>query len=633
MAVDRISAPSSGASAGTRVAACAGAAVVAVAAAIGAVWTAASPGDVDEVLAQSAMLVLGTAFAASGCRLAVRVPRHRYPWLLLAGGAALDAAGTLGAAGAPDAIWYRVWIPGGLALLPLATMLFPDGRLPRIAGVPAAATIVGAATIATARPEAAVVGTVGLANTLALISAIWARFETSDSAARRQLLWVVLAVGGSSLVAGLAEFLQQDARGAVVAAVTCTVVALAIPTAFVVGGLQPDAGDIRATIVEASLFVMMALLAVAVFVGVASTYLALVGVRPSDAGMAVIAFAVAVCFEPARVVLRGVVDRLIFGDRAQPIDAASRVGEVLGDDPVWALRALRQALVLPYAAIVQDDREIARSGTLTTDADEVPLTLGGKRLGRLVVGLRPGELRLSADDIAALNLVAPALAQALHARTLSSELERSRGRVVASREEERRRLRRDLHDGLGPTLTGVAYAADAARNVMAADPATADALLAQLRDDTARAIVEVRRLVEGLRPPALDELGLVEALRGQAARMRGHDAKPLTVTVVASGAFAGLPAAVEVAAFRIVTEALTNVSRHSSSERADVRLTLKDGVLVIDVADAGSFANWTPGVGMSSMAERASEVGGTCVAGPTPSGGRVHAELPVVSTR
>jgi two-component system, NarL family, sensor kinase len=222
------------------------------------------------------------------------------------------------------------------------------------------------------------------------------------------------------------------------------------------------------------------------------------------------------------------------------------------------------------------------------------------------------------------------VAVALHAVLLSQELQRSRERLVAAREEERRRLRRDLHDGLGPILTAVTLKADAARSVLAAAPDRTDALLAELRGDAKQAIGDLRRIIYDLRPAPLDELGLLGALGEQVDRF-GHQG--LLVTLQAPPALPVLPAAVEVAAYRIVTEALTNAARHAHASRASVTVSVADG-FCLEVQDDGTAATanghgWRPGVGLVSMAERVAEVGGTLQAGPTPAGGRVHAMLPL----
>ena len=148
--------------------------------------------------------------------------------------------------------------------------------------------------------------------------------------------------------------------------------------------------------------------------------------------------------------------------------------------------------------------------------------------------------------------------------------------MISAREEERRRLRRDLHDGLGPVLTGVVLNAETALRLVRADPARSEELLGELRDRTTGALNDIRRLVYELRPPALDSLGLVGALEEYAMVLsRRADGHPSTVSDRRSDATGDLPAAVEVAAYRIVTEALTNVTRHSTATSAVVTLAAR----------------------------------------------------------
>jgi signal transduction histidine kinase len=411
---------------------------------------------------------------------------------------------------------------------------------------------------------------------------------------------------------------------------------LAVPAALVVGARHPDRGDVRALIVRAVVLAVSALTFVAVFVGAASA-VELARGAPSVAVLALVGAVCAAGFGPLAALLRGAVDRMLFGDRAAPITAASRVSERLADDPVPALRALRTALALPYAALERDGRVVAASGvppaavrqSLPVAVRRLVLRAGERTAGELVVGLRPGTSALDATDETTLAVVAPALAQTLLAGELARQLQDSRARMITAVEDERRRLRRDLHDGLGPTLTGVAFAADAARNVLAVDPARAADLVAGLRGDVADAIAEIRRLVEELRPPAVDELGLVGALTQQATRMRVAGGDPLVVRVDVPEPLPALPAAVEVAAYRIVTEALTNVARHSGGGEAVVAVRPDGGRLRIAVRDGGTAtADWVPGVGLTSMRERAEQLGGTFRAG----GGCVEVLLPIGGT-
>ncbi len=141
---------------------------------------------------------------------------------------------------------------------------------------------------------------------------------------------------------------------------------------------------------------------------------------------------------------------------------------------------------------------------------------------QLEVGLRAGDLSLSAGDEHVLRLVGPLLAQTLRANRLAADLQVSREATVTALEEERRRLRRDLHDGLGPRLSGIAFTSDAARNSLRSDPDATDELLATLRAETGSAIDEIRRLVYAMRPPALDELGLVPALSAAGGVTANH---------------------------------------------------------------------------------------------------------------
>ncbi len=202
--------------------------------------------------------------------------------------------------------------------------------------------------------------------------------------------------------------------------------------------------------------------------------------------------------------------------------------------------------------------------------------------------------------------------------------------VGAAREEERRRLRRDLHDGLGPAIAGLTLGLDTART-MATGSRELEELLTRLKAETQRAVTEIRRIVYGLRPPALDELGLAGALREEAARLE-RQAPGLSIPLhLAAPGLAGLPAAVEVAAYRIITEAVTNVLRHARAHSCQVRI--RAGVdLELEVCDdgAGMPDGWRAGVGITSMRERVAELGGQLAIEPgSPHGTRIAARLPI----
>jgi signal transduction histidine kinase len=270
-------------------------------------------------------------------------------------------------------------------------------------------------------------------------------------------------------------------------------------------------------------------------------------------------------------------------------------------------------------------------GTATPDVHEVPLTFRGEVVGRLLSAprsphdpFRPADLRLLDDLGRQLGVTA-------HATRLAAALQRSREGLVTAREEERRRIRRDLHDGLGPALAGVALGLDAVGRLAEAEPARAAELARQLKEEVQASLADVRRLVENLRPPALDQLGLVGAVRQQARLIADRD-HGLEVGVEATGV-PELPAAVEVAAYRIATEALRNVSQHASARHCRVCLSLDgSGMLQVEVEDdgIGLAADRRAGVGLTAMRERAAELGGTCDTSRAALGGtRVAAILPV----
>jgi signal transduction histidine kinase len=197
------------------------------------------------------------------------------------------------------------------------------------------------------------------------------------------------------------------------------------------------------------------------------------------------------------------------------------------------------------------------------------------------------------------------------------------------RGQEQRWLRRELHDGLGPTLAGLTLGLDTAWALSAGQP-DLQRLLGRLVAETQRAVTDLQRIVYGLWPPALEEFGLAGSLREEVGRLRCA-APALAVSLdVPHDGLTGLPAAAEVACYRIVTEALTNAARHAHATRCSVRIRLGHGMR-IDVRDngVGLPAGWRAGAGIASMRERAAELGGELVIGSCrPRGTRITAFLP-----
>lgn len=348
---------------------------------------------------------------------------------------------------------------------------------------------------------------------------------------------------------------------------------------------------------------------------------------------------IAVLVQPLREHLQRVVNRLVYGERDNPISILTKLGERLEATVApesilpTIVESISHALRLPYVAVMlKEENEFvlaaecgAKSASNLT-CELFPLNYQTEPVGQILVSRRAGEDSFTADEMTLLQNIARQVAVAAYAIQVTRDLQRSRERLVTAREEERRRLRRDLHDGLGPTLASLTLKLDAARNQLKDHPNETDSLLVELKSQTQSTIEDIRRLVYNLRPPALDELGFFSAIQEYATN---HLRAGLSVRIERNGEFPKLPAAVEVAAYRIVCEALTNISKHSQATECDVRLTF-NGALQIDVRDNGiGLPQGThSGVGMSSMRERAAELGGTFSIHSLASGVHISAHLP-----
>lgn len=552
-------------------------------------------------------------------------------------GAALLAVGVLGGVGVlPTGLGDRAGLVALLAVLPLASLWVPTGP-PRLAGLVAVPVLVAVGVVLAATGAGRFVDVAELVVALVVVAAVWFRFERGDGRAsgpvRDRLRWVAL---GLTVAMVCSIPLGFTVRGGPLVVLAGCLVVLVVPAAVVCAYVVPSRVDARALAGRTVGLLVTVVLAFAVWSGVVAGLQVLgVDTRPTWVGAGVAA-AVAVGFASARRLVDTTVDLLLFGERLDPVRAASRFATELeaADDPVAVLRALRDVLGLP-SAVVRDEAGQVVIGSGDAGAGptyELPLSAAGVGVGALVLGLRPGESRPAARDRPVLRIVVPALAQLVRARGLADALAASRGRVIEAVEEDRDRLRRDLHDGLGPSLTGIAYAADAARNLLPADPARSAAVLEDLRTDATAAIGEVRRLVDGLRPAVLDELGLVAALRRHCLQLRSRGGRPVEVALDADEPLDGLGPAAELAVYRIVTEALTNVVRHSRADHAAVRIGSGPTGVDVTVHDGGGpGAAWTPGGGLRSIRERVDQLGGRLEAGPGPDGGCVRVWLPAAA--
>jgi signal transduction histidine kinase len=469
------------------------------------------------------------------------------------------------------------------------------------------------------------------------------RFRRAAGDERQQLAWLVYVVAVTTVVGIAGVVLVQT--GHPLAADVAGIIALVglgvgIPVAAGIAILRHHLYDLDLVVNRTAVYGGLTACVLATYVAVVGV-LGVVFQQRGGLGASLVATGlVAVLFQPLRERLQRAVNRLLYGDRAEPYAAMTRLGQrletSLAPDAVLptVVDTVAQALRLPYVAVeLRRDKGFepaAAHGQPSDNVLELPLTYRGETVARLLIGARARGEGFNAADRRLLGDLARQAGVAAHAVRLTADLQRSRERLVSAREEERRRLRRDLHDGLGPTLASIALGLQLARDEHRRDPTAQDALLGRLTAETQRCIAEIRRLAYELRPPALDEFGLVPALREQAAHLNGA-ADGLVVSMQAPNELPALPAAVEVAAYRITLEALTNVARHAHARRCTVSLMV-DGALELVVVDdgLGLSSEHHAGVGLASMRERAAELGGTCSVERLPAGGtRVRAQLPL----
>jgi signal transduction histidine kinase len=348
---------------------------------------------------------------------------------------------------------------------------------------------------------------------------------------------------------------------------------------------------------------------------------------------------VAILFEPLRQRLQRSVNRWMYGERDDPyavltrlVDTLERTPEVNDVLPSIA-RTIGQTLKIPYVAILLELNEkenlVASFGEEMHDLISFPLTYRGETIGRLQLARRgPGE-QFSREDLHLIENIVHQAGAAAQTVRLNAELIRSRTQIVNEREEERLRIRRDLHDELGPLLASQGLKLSAVRQVLRTQPEKAEAMVDDLIQHSQQTVTDIRRLVHGLRPPALDQLGLVEAVRD----LVQNDTNPIIVEVSSpESLLPKLTAAVEVNAYRIVIEGLSNCARHAKATQCIVKFEVDADTFIIHIQDNGIGIpkKYRAGVGLRSMRLRAEEIGGQLqIESVHPHGTHIMARLPL----
>lgn len=472
-------------------------------------------------------------------------------------------------------------------------------------------------------------GVVGLvAVVMLLVGSVLAartRLRHSSGDTRLQLLWLVwgaLSLPVAMALVWVGHFTLGDNRGVVDAALLLA--GLGLPLAIGAAILRYRLFDIELVLSRTLTYTILIGLVLAIYTLLLYGTDTLLGNRTASGLLAV--SIVAVGIHPTYAFLRRRIERWVYGYRTDPAAALRRLtADIESSDPLQLIETITGSVAAALRVDAVWVEAVGQPDRTDQHVVRVPLLHQAERIGDLAVEVPAGR-SFSAADHALLRDLAHYTAVTVRAGQLAAELLSSRARIVTAREEERRRLRRDLHDGVGPSLAAIQLKLRVAQTRRTA--AQRDEVLTEIGAETKAAIAEVRRIVDNLRPPAIDEVGLVAAIRQRAEAVTSGT---LIVEVTGPDRLPTLPAAVEVAAFRIASEAVTNVSRHSDATRCIVELTLCDS-LELTVSDNGRGIDRVngSGLGWTSMRERAAEVGGTCTITNRAQGGVVvRAAIPL----
>jgi two-component system, NarL family, sensor kinase len=483
-------------------------------------------------------------------------------------------------------------------------------------------------------PLGAVVLPATIAALFTAMAAVVVRHRRSRGLERERMRWLSWGVLSAGLLVALTLLVDLGPLAGPVLFVCVNVV----PISMTVAVVNPSLVSIEDLLGRTVVYGGLALLLVAIDLAVIAGLTAVLGDALAQQQVVVVVLLLSVAlYGPLRSRLFAAVRRVMLGERGRPYDVVAGLASTLEstDDADAQLAAVADTVAAAFGVgfvQVEVDREsggtsVATHGTPPQETRTLPVTYRDASVGRLVLPARGLRSRLSRRDERLLADVVRQAAIAVRTGRLAEELQESRERLVVAREEERRRIRRDLHDGLGPALGGTVFQLESARLLVRRDPEAAEQQIATTSRQVQEVVADVRRLVHDLRPPALDDRGLVGALRQQTEQ------SPVPVSIDAEE-LGELTAAVEVAAYRIVSEALTNVTRHAWASRACVRLRREGGDLIVEVSDdgVGIAADAQAGVGLVGLRERAAELGGrsevTCPAG---GGTMVRAWLPMRS--
>lgn len=648
-------------------------------------------GDFRAFLSHQAMTpFLTIAFTLVGSLIASRVPKNPIGWIFLSVGIfyALNALVVAYSLYGPSAMienlfpahllaeWLGnwIWLPAIMMPTTYVLLYFPDGLLPSPGwryvswtvslglalsllsvmlhpgplaswdllsnpfGIPAAARSLE--TLSNLGIMLLAIGFVGS------ITALIFRFRRSRGIEREQMKWLVYALSlvvFGFVIGTLVWFVWSRNTMMTELSITLmnlTILGIAIAAAIAI---------LRYQLYDIDLIINRTLVYGLLTTGVIGIYVLVVGAvgvffqQSSNLFVSLLATGLAaILFQPLREWLQRGVNRLMYGERDDPYAVLSgldrRLEASLSPETTLPIvvETVAQALKLPYVAIELSNHDgftpTASFGLSLSRKDQLyalPLIYQNEKVGRLVLSPRGSGESFNQAEKKLLEDIARHVGMAANAVQLTANLQHSRERIVTAREEERRRLSRELHDGLGPQLVSLGFKVDAAQNLLGQDQEAVDGVLAQLKEQTKLALGDVRRIAYDLRPPDLDQLGLIAAIREHISAVEYPG--DLEILLDTPESLPALPAAVEVAAYRIIIEALTNVAIHAQASQCTIRLRAKTQ-FEIEVRDNGRGLSkkLKAGVGINSMRERAAELGGTfSINGKSEGGTQILARLPL----
>jgi len=474
--------------------------------------------------------------------------------------------------------------------------------------------------------------------------------SVSNTIERQQTKWVIygLALGITCyLVVRILSVFVPDPYGSgilidIILNILAVLFILLVPISITIAVIRYRLWDINPVINRTLVYGTLSALTIGIYVLAVGYFASLF--RNSNANY-IISFVatgiIAILFEPIRERLQRTVNRLMYGERDDPATVLTNLSQRLDSAiaPASVLQTivetLAQTLRLPYAGIIlyhsDDEHHLASSyGNPPSELTHLPLTYQAEQVGELVLAPRSLGESFSPADMKLINIIAQQAGVAVYTVSLNRDLQASRERLVTAQEEERRRLRRDLHDGVGPTLASLSQRLDTAADLVDSNPQASIEMLHELKGQVKETVAEIRRLVYALRPPVLDEFGLVSAIREHVAQYSGP--KGLQITFDTIDPLPSLPAAVEVAAYRIALEAFTNIINHAEATSCNIKIKIEDNSLLLEVCDNGKGLsnNMRSGVGLTSMRERVAELRGEfSIDDNTSAGTCVYARLPI----